>query len=250
MTLEALVKNNLSLSEIEVAKDLVLVKEIQQSLQMAGLVVGQIDGVWGQQTEACVNAFCKAHYLDNPLTNTYGASFAKVLLRAKGKFKKLSDFKGGGKWETVEAICKECDRFELKLSSQKAYVLATVEHECDNSWQPIREYGGDSAWYAPWYGRGFSQLTHESNYRKYEQIIGVPLTQNADLALRPDVALFVLVHGFKFGTFTGYAMSDFIDLGRENFYQARKIINGLDRADHIAAIAQDWKNWIQSKGKA
>ena len=54
----------------------------------------------------------------------------------------------------------------------------------------------------------------------------------------PAVALFVLVHGFKTGTFTGRKITDFINQNMTNFIDARRCINGTDKASEIAALAE------------
>jgi hypothetical protein len=41
---------------------------------------------------------------------------------------------------------------------QLAYILATADWE--SSFSPIEEHGGPSKPYAPYYGRGYVQLTH------------------------------------------------------------------------------------------
>jgi predicted chitinase len=81
------------------------------------------------------------------------------------------------------------------------------------------------------------QLTWDDNYRTYSQILSLDLVNDPDLALDPKTALFVLVHGFKTGVFTGRKITDFIDGGRTDFVGARCCINGTDKANEIAALA-------------
>mgnify|MGYP000863126929 FL=1 len=40
------------------------------------------------------------------------------------------------------------------------------------------------------------------------------------------------------GLFTGKKLSDYINIISEDYFNARKIVNGLDRADIIAGFAQ------------
>jgi hypothetical protein len=47
---------------------------------------------------------------------------------------------------------------------QLAYILATAEHE--SYFRPIKEIGGTKRPYAPYFGRGYVQLTHKGNYAK------------------------------------------------------------------------------------
>ena len=96
--------------------------------------------------------------------------------------------------------------------------------------------------YYPYYGRGYVQLTWENNYQKYSDILGVDLVGNPDLAMENDIALFVLVHGFKTGTFTGRKITDYINDFETDFINARRRINGTDRAHEIAELAENYLN--------
>ena len=145
---------------------------------------------------------------------------------------------------TVAAIEAECIRQGLALKTQIAYVLATVEWETGNTFRPVREAYWMPEWwrkrkfrYYPYYGRGYVQLTWERNYRVYSDILGIDLVSNPDRAMEPAIACFILVHGFKHGTFTGRKITDYIRQGKTDFVGARRCINGTDRAGKIAAIA-------------
>ena len=92
--------------------------------------------------------------------------------------------------------------------------------------------------YYPYYGRGYVQLTWKNNYEKYSGLLGIDLVGTPDLALEPGVAAFVLVHGFKTGTFTGRKISDYISADKTDFVNARRCINGLDKAYEIARLAE------------
>ena len=147
---------------------------------------------------------------------------------------------------TIAAIKAECEKQGIGLPDQIAYVLATTDWETGHTFKPVREaYLKDEEWrrrklskYYPFYGRGYVQLTWKENYRKYSQIMQLDLVNEPDLALEPQNALFILVHGFKTGAFTGKKITDFINSEETDFYYARKCINRLDRAEEIAAIAE------------
>jgi uncharacterized protein (TIGR02594 family) len=146
---------------------------------------------------------------------------------------------------TIAAIKAECNKQGLNLAPQKAYVLATTEWETGHTFEPVREaFWKGEAWrqanlrYYPYYGRGYVQLTWEDNYRKYAEIMDIDLVNDPDLALDPQTALFILVHGFKTGTFTGKKLTDYINAQGTDFINARRCINALDRAEEIAALAQ------------
>lgn len=147
---------------------------------------------------------------------------------------------------TIAAIKAECQKQGIGLPEQIAYVLATVKWETAHTFRPVREaFWKDEEWrrrnlsrYYPYYGRGYVQLTWEDNYRKYGEILGIDLVNNPDLALMPETALFILVHGFKTGAFTGKKIMDYINAGEADFINARRCINALNKAEEIAAIAE------------
>lgn len=149
---------------------------------------------------------------------------------------------------TIAAIKAECEKQGIGLPAQIAYVLATTDWETGHTFEPVREaYWKDEEWrrrnlsrYYPYYGRGYVQLTWEDNYRKYSKILGLDLVNEPDLALEPQNALFILVHGFRTGAFTGKKITDYIDAEEIDFYRARRCINRLDRAEEIAAIAENF----------
>jgi len=64
------------------------------------------------------------------------------------------------------------------------------------------------------------------------------MVKDPSIAMKNDVALFVLVHGFKTGTFTGRKITDYIDEYHTDFIHARRCINGTDQAHAIASIAR------------
>lgn len=147
----------------------------------------------------------------------------------------------------VSAIVEECIAQGVVLKTQISYVIATVEHETRETFKPVIE----AFWlpdpdsylkkhhpeYYPYYGRGFVQLTWKKNYEKYGRLLGQDLLKSPELALEPNSALFVLVHGFRTGAFTGRPINHYIDEIRTDFYNARRCINGIDRAKDIEALA-------------
>lgn len=149
--------------------------------------------------------------------------------------------------ECRAAIRVECQQHGLTTSAQQAYVLATVEHETAGTWQPVREaFWLSEDWrrknlrYWPFYGRGYVQITWRENYAKYGALLGVDLVADPDLALQPDYARIILVHGFVTGGFTGHKLSDYVDDDKCDFVGARRCINGIDKAEAIAALAERW----------
>ena len=156
------------------------------------------------------------------------------------------------------------ERFDLPLR-HLAYLTATAYHETAFTLEPIEEYGkgkgkayGKAVDGRKYYGRGFVQLTWSTNYAKateeikkqrpdlvadFEPRYGEPfdLLKYPAQALDYEIAFLVLVLGSMQGWFTGKKLSDYINDNRCDYINARKIINGLDRAKEIATYAQKFK---------
>ena len=129
---------------------------------------------------------------------------------------------------------------------QVAYMLATAKHETANTFAPIEEYGkGKGLPYGQpdpvtglvYFGRGYVQLTWARNYKSMGKALNLPLFLHPDLALRYDVAYKIMSYGMIHGTFTGVSLSRYINEGKTDYLNARKIINGTDKADLIAGYA-------------
>lgn len=140
----------------------------------------------------------------------------------------------------IRLILDECKRQGITAPNQLAYILATVQHETAGTFTPLDEYGGRKTRYAPFWGRGYVQLTWKVNYQKYAKLTGLDLVGFPDKAKDPKIAAFILVHGFKHGTFTGKKISDYIVGTSCDFTNARRCINGTDKAALIASYARLW----------
>jgi hypothetical protein len=147
---------------------------------------------------------------------------------------------------TIDAIIFECIQNGF-TRHQLAYVLATVEHETNNTFKPVREaYWLSENWrkknlrYYPYYGRGYVQITWQRNYDYFSKLLKVDMVKDPDIAMRENVSLFILVHGFKNGTFTGKKISDYINSNKVDFKGARRCINGTDCDVKIAKLAEKY----------
>lgn len=138
------------------------------------------------------------------------------------------------------------------LRNQLAYTLATAYHETAHTMKPVREYGGEtylkSKKYYPYVGMGYVQLTWDYNYKKAGDKLGVNFLKNPKLLLEPKYAAPIIVIGMKEGWFTGKKLSDYITLSKSDFVNARRIVNGTDRANDIANLAKEYDKILLSAG--
>lgn len=151
----------------------------------------------------------------------------------------------------TQLIIKEAAHRGL-LRNQLAYVLATAYHETAHTMKPVREYGGEkylkSKKYYPYVGMGYVQLTWDYNYKKAGEKLGVDFLKNPKLLLEPKYAAPILVIGMQEGWFTGKKLSDYITLQRSDFKNARRIVNGMDKADLIAGYAEKYNKVLLAAG--
>lgn len=174
--------------------------------------------------------------------------------------------------KNVEMILGASDRMPL---SWVAYILATATHETGRVMAPIKEtvqawhknknpsdkevmrrlqraydarklkWVRSPYWNQGWFGRGYVQITHKRNYEKLGKAIGVDLVGNPDMALQPRVAAQILVKGMVDGLFTGKKLVDYLP---GDYRNARRIVNGMDRADEIASLAMKYEDALLIAG--
>jgi len=158
--------------------------------------------------------------------------------------------------DTINTILNECEAQGVTDLRQVAYVLATPYWECYNPktpetrLTPIREFGGEkylkSKKYWPHYGRGLSQLTWPENYRKEGKRLGIDLLNQPDLILGIGIAANSHVFCMRTGTYTGKKLSDYINGTKCDYLNARRIINGTDRAQQFATTARLFEKALTS----
>lgn len=153
----------------------------------------------------------------------------------------------------IEAVLNEWDRRGLKDLRWLAYMLATDKHETNATMQAVREaYWLPEEWrrthlrYYPFYGRGLVQLTWEANYRALSSIVGDDLVQKPDLALDLKHAVQIMFHGMENGIFTGRKLGDYFNATTDDPVNARRIINGTDKAALVAAYHYDFLTALRS----
>lgn len=141
------------------------------------------------------------------------------------------------------------------LRNQLAYILATARWETAQTMKPVKEaYWLSEKWrsenlrYYPWFGRGFVQITWQRNYIKAGQELDLDLTSNPDVVLEPEIAAKILVAGSMEGWFTGKKIPDYITLQKSDFKEARRVINGTDKAQTIARLAEKYDEALKAEG--
>ncbi|NLS02852.1 hypothetical protein HGP14_05635 [Rhizobium sp. P32RR-XVIII] len=175
-------------------------------------------------------------------------------------------FKGTLSEEQVEGMTAILDYFETHMPDGDlrwlAYILATAFHETAYTMQPVRETLADSdakaieildrayaagklpwvktVYWRPdedgksWLGRGLVQLTHKRNYEAMSPMTGFDLVAEPDRAMEMATAVRILIEGMVAGSFTGHKLADHLNTDKEDWVNARRIVNGTDRAEKLA----------------
>ncbi len=167
--------------------------------------------------------------------------------------------------DNLNFLLSKLETGTFKLPSQMAYMLATVKHETADTFAPVVEgYWMKSNRVAKLYayykahnrgaiatifpngvidptfeGRGYVQLTHNFNYDKFG------LVDTPEKALEPETAFHIMEYGMANGLFTGKTLQRYVNETQSDFYSARKVINGLDRASLIAGYAKQLQKGIE-----
>jgi putative chitinase len=166
-------------------------------------------------------------------------------------------------------------------SQELAYCLATAFLETARTMLPIKEYGGDAYFkrmYDPlgdrpataktlgntqpgdgakFAGRGYVQLTGRANYRRATGELqnrgyldrSLDLTVTPDMAMTPDLAAAIMFLGMTEGWFTGKKLEHYFGPGKlGDPVNARRIINGLDRAADVARYHDAFLKALKAAG--
>lgn len=172
-------------------------------------------------------------------------------------------FGGSLNTKQVNGLTAILDEWDANYSQNDdrwlAYMLATTHHETGRTMQPIEEWGkgrglpygsqlkmtkdrnGKRIPYSDttevFYGRGFVQLTWYENYDKAGQKLNQDFLHNAAGVMELSNATKILFLGMTEGWFTGAKLSTFFNPTTEDWKNARKIINGLDKWDLVKDYA-------------
>jgi len=158
----------------------------------------------------------------------------------------------------IRTILRACDDHSVFDQEERAYILATAFWETNRTFEPVREaYWLSEGWrsenlrYYPYYGRGYVQLTWESNYSKLGKLLKLPLVLKPDLALQVEVAANILVMGMKKGLFSPKAgpLSKYLGEATD-WLNARRTVNGVDKRVTIANIAKKFNDALAKAGSS
>jgi putative chitinase len=184
-------------------------------------------------------------------------------------------FSGSFKKAQLDGLTAILDRWEASHADQDdrwlAYMLATAHHETDRTMQPITEYGGPKYFTrkydvtgerpalakkmgnttpgdGPRYcGRGYVQLTWKVNYQKAKDKLGPDFVGTPTLALDARNASDIMFLGMAEGWFTTKTLADYFNTTKEDWINARRIINGTDKANLIAEYGKKYYSLISYK---
>lgn len=121
---------------------------------------------------------------------------------------------------------------EIKDIRWAAYMLATVKHECGEKFKPVNEWGGTQCRYAPYYGRGYVQLTWDYNYKNMGERLGLgdSLLKDPELVLQPDISYRIMSLGMREGLFRRtHTLSKYLNEKQTDYFNARHIINNAPK---------------------
>lgn len=157
----------------------------------------------------------------------------------------------------IEAILPAWDSYGDDDKMKLGYILATAFHESDR-FKTMEEYASGSAYEGRadlgntepgdgkrYKGRGFVQITGRRNYWDWSNRLGIDLVANPERACEREIAARIIVEGMMLGTFTGKRLGQYIGDGRADLINARRVVNGTDRADLISSYAIEFTHALE-----
>lgn len=168
--------------------------------------------------------------------------------------------------KALDFLIGKLETGRFKLETQMAYILATVMHETAGTFEPVIEayhIKPDSKRLNALYnyylknnpkalktifpngvngktyeGRGYVQLTHDYNYDPFG------LKDSPDDAMVPETAFMIIEKGLANGFF-GHKLQSHINEVKTDYINARRCVNGTDKARLIAGYAELFAKWLR-----
>jgi len=162
--------------------------------------------------------------------------------------------------DNINIVYNACLEFGIKRKRHIAYIFATIFHEGARKETingktvyrrvvSVEEIGkgkgkpyGSKIKYSKikytnpdklYFGRGFVQITWYEVYEKFGKLLKIDLLNNPELCLIPTIGAKIAVLGMRDGLFTGVNLERYFNNSRTDAINARKIINGTDKAELI-----------------
>ncbi|MCJ7996081.1 hypothetical protein J5N58_16810 [Rhizobium cremeum] len=178
-----------------------------------------------------------------------------------------------GQIDGINAILDAWEYFKLTDRRWLANILAQVFHETGGRMLPVRETFASSdkaaianlekAWKAGrlssvktpywrdgWFGRGPIQITHQRNYQKLGDRLGVDLVKIPSKALDPVIGARIAIVGMAEGLFSGRKLGDYFSHSVDDPVGARAIVNGTNKAKLIAGYHKNFLDAIDAAREA
>lgn len=150
--------------------------------------------------------------------------------------------------ESVKLIVKTCLEEGVTDHGQIAHVLGQCEHETHfiyakelNCARQAARYGYQGG--SKYCGRGYIQITHLDNYRKFGKILGQDFINNPDAVKDPTIAAKIAVIGCRDGLFRrSHTLKRYCKNGTNDFYNGRRIVNGFvkSQANSVKTKSEKW----------
>ena len=112
------------------------------------------------------------------------------------KFKRAFPSYSSTQYANAAAILDYAATMDVTDQNQLSYILSTAVGE--SAMIPVKEKRAKAGtslytiqnkyWDSGYYGRGYVQITWDYNYKKFGEILNIPLLKNPDLALDPTYA--------------------------------------------------------------
>lgn len=154
---------------------------------------------------------------------------------------------GGVYWETGRKMAPVREGFARSDAGARAAVNKLAKKRGPQS--AVTRYARTAGPHGHvYYGRGRIQNTWLENYERLQKRFGKPYVANPDLLLDSAADAEVTVIGHLEGIWTGKKLADYIDGDKCDYFGARRIINGTDKAAEIATYAKKFETALRGAG--